>query len=387
MNKKEKKRQIAIHRYLSGEKAESIWISLGCSKAWFYKWLNRYKCGNDQWYKEDSRCPNNNPNRTPKEIEEIVKFVRLGLYNKGLFCGAQAIQWELEELNIRPLPSERTIGRILSRYELTNKRTGRYEPKGKKYPKLIGKKPGEVHQSDFVGPCYLTGGLRFYSLNSIDLVTGRCGIEPVVGGKKNIIEALWTTWLRMGIPKYQQIDNEMVFYGSPAYPRGMGKLIRLCLLNGVEPYFIPVYEPWHNGVVEKFNYLWRDKFLHRISLDSSADIKRESLKFENLHNSSYRYSKLGGKTPNKSLAKSTVELRFPGTEQPPKHPLPKPEKGFYHVVRFIRSDGILNIFGEKFQVPTEAIYEYVKTTIDVRKQKLLIYLDNKIIDERKYKLR
>ncbi len=32
------------------------------------------------------------PNRTA--VEEIVKTVRFSLYNKDLFCGAQAILWE-----------------------------------------------------------------------------------------------------------------------------------------------------------------------------------------------------------------------------------------------------------------------------------------------------
>jgi len=41
--------------------------------------------------------------------------VRLNLYNRDLFCGAQAILWEVEELGIKPLPSLRTINRILSR--------------------------------------------------------------------------------------------------------------------------------------------------------------------------------------------------------------------------------------------------------------------------------
>ena len=42
-------------------------------------------------------------------VEEIVKFVRLNLYNQDLFCGAQAIQWELEDLGVSPRPSLRTV--------------------------------------------------------------------------------------------------------------------------------------------------------------------------------------------------------------------------------------------------------------------------------------
>ena len=92
---------------------------------------------------------------------EAVKLVRLHLYNRGLFCGAQAIIWELEEMGLEDHPSVRTINRILSREELTHRRTGRYEPKGRKYPKLSAQSANEVHEMDYVGPCYLQGRFAF----------------------------------------------------------------------------------------------------------------------------------------------------------------------------------------------------------------------------------
>ena len=61
---------------------------------------------------------------TKKEIEEIVKLIRLDLYNKGVCCGAKVIKNKMEEKNTEPVPSERTIGRILSRHGLTHGRTG-----------------------------------------------------------------------------------------------------------------------------------------------------------------------------------------------------------------------------------------------------------------------
>jgi hypothetical protein len=67
-----------------------------------------------------------NPARTKKEIEECVKFVRLELYNMDLPCGPQAIQSRLKEFHITPLPSGRTIARILARLGLTHQRTGFY---------------------------------------------------------------------------------------------------------------------------------------------------------------------------------------------------------------------------------------------------------------------
>lgn len=63
---------------------------------------------------------------THEEIEEIVIMERLHLYNRGLSYGAQAISRVLEKQGIRPLPSVRTINRILSRNCLTHRRTGYY---------------------------------------------------------------------------------------------------------------------------------------------------------------------------------------------------------------------------------------------------------------------
>lgn len=386
--KEEWERRRAINRLLRGESASAIYGSMGHSRHWFYTWLDRYRGGDPEWFRERSRRPFNSPRRSSKEIEEIVTMVRLSLYNRGLFHGAQAIRWELDELAVRPLPSVRTINRILVRHELTHRRTGRYEPKGRKYPALRAERPGDAHQSDFVGPCYLSGPVRFYSLNSIDLATRRCAIEPTLTrSAQHTLDAIWASWMRLGMPRHQQVDNEMVFYGSLAYPRGMGSLIRLCLLNRIEVWFIPPGEPWRNGVVEKFNDHWQQKFKDRVVMNSEAELRRQSPVFEQRHNALYRYSPLGGKTPAAALAASKVSLRFPATEQAPRHPLPKPEVGRYHLIRFIRSESVLDIFGEKFTAPPEAMYEYVRATVDVRRQRLQVFLDDTLIDEHPYKLR
>jgi len=64
---------------------------------------------------------------TREEIKEIVKMIRLELYNNGLFCGAKAIKNKMEDDDIEPVPSQSTIGRILSRSGLTHGRIGFYE--------------------------------------------------------------------------------------------------------------------------------------------------------------------------------------------------------------------------------------------------------------------
>jgi len=357
-NQLRKERARAVQRLIEGETPQAICASLKRSKPWLYKWLERYLTGDEDWNQGHSHRPNTFPRRTNSETEEIVKMIPLNLYNRDVFCGAQAIRWEMEDLGIAPLPSIRTINRILNREGLSHRRTGIYEPKGKAYPKLPALLPNQTHQADLVGPCYLKGPLRFYIYNVVDIATGRCGIHPLISkNAQSIIDAVWATWRRLGMPINLQVDNDMSFYGSPAHPRGMGPLIRLCLHHGVEPWFIPVAEPWRNGVIEKFNDQYQERFLDKFQMAKEAELLSGSLNFEQRHNSSYRYSKLGGKTPLKALESTEVKLRFPDTERAPLHRFKKPTTGRYHLVRFIRGDRKLNVFGELFRVPLELQYE------------------------------
>lgn len=384
----ELERRRAVERYEAGESPSAICGSLGRSRDWLYKWLKRSESGTTDWFRDQSRRPHESPSTTSAKIEQAVIALRRSLVEQDLFHGAQAIRWELEDLGIEPLPSLRTISRILARNELTRRREGPYEPKGKKYPALVATVPGMVHQMDFVGPRYLKGPIRFYSLNSVDVATGRCGVQPVLSrGGQNTIDAVWQTWLRLGMPRHHQVDNELVFYGSPAHPRGMGSLIRLCLHHEIEVWFIPPAEPWRNGVVEKFNDHWEAKFFRRIVMGSTQELLRESLHFEERHNGRYRYSKLGGKTPLAALEATGATLRFPPVPEAPRYPLAKPDHGRYHLVRFVRSNGLLDVFGEPFTAPPETVYEYVRLTVDVGGQTLSVFLDGTLVDEHEYRSR
>src|SRR4030065_2086697 len=118
-----------------------------------------------------------------------------------------------------------------------------------------------------------------------------------------------------------------------------------------------------------------------------SQLRQESLAFEDRHNSTYRYSKLKGKTPLKALAGMEKKLVFPSKNDAPRHPLDKPEEGCYHLVRFIRSNCRLNIFGEIFSAPPETLYEYVVATIDVKEQKLKLFLNTIQVEQYKYQLR
>lgn len=384
----EQERQRAVQRFTQGQNPDAICASFGRSRSWLYKWVTRAASGDPDWFRELSREPHRQPLRTPAEVEAIVMAVRRHLDHDDLFCGPQAILWELEEMEIRPLVSISTIERILRRHGLTKRRGRGYAPKGKAYPALPAQQPNQTHQADLVGPRYLRGPVRFYSFNAVDLRTSRCGLEPLPSQSgQNVVDGLWALWKRLGIPWNLQVDNAWCFYGSPAHPRGMGPLIRLCLHHQVELWFIPVNEPWRNGVIEKFNDHYEQKFLRKVVMASAEELRQASRDFEQKHNSRYRYRKLGGQTPLQALAQAKPTLRFPEQEQAPSLPLAKPEEGCYHLVRFIRSDLRLNVFGELFAVPPQVQHEYVVATIDVKEQKLKVFLDRQQVEEYAYKVR
>jgi hypothetical protein len=127
-------------------------VALRRSREWVYVWLTRARSGDPAWPQDRSHRPTHLARLTPTDVGEAVTLVRLSLYNHGLLCGAQNIRWELEELSVAPLPSLRTINRILAREGLTHRRTGRYTPKGTPYPALAVGPVNSVHQVDSSGP-------------------------------------------------------------------------------------------------------------------------------------------------------------------------------------------------------------------------------------------
>jgi hypothetical protein len=241
---------------------------------------------------------------------------------------------------------------------------------------------------DLVGPCYLTGPIRFYGINVIDTATARCGLHSSSSKSgQDILDGVLAIWSRLGIPDNIQVDNALTFFGSPKYPRAMSQFIRLCLSLDVEPWFIPMSEPWRNGMIEKFNDHYQQKFLGKVAMTTADELRVGTLSFEQRHNSKYRYSKLAGKTPLKALSSTRTTLKFPKLEESRCRQLKKPEHGRYHLVRLIRRDLKLNIFGEQFPVAPELKLEYVVATIDVKEQKLKLFLDKTQVDEFSYKLR
>src|SRR5712691_1988582 len=110
------RRQRAIDRYLAGDPIEDICRELACSKSWLYKWRDRSLATDPSWSAALSRRPRTTPTTPPQRIAQVVVALRQTLAQHGTGCGAASIQQALAQQGIEPVPSQRTIYRILHRY-------------------------------------------------------------------------------------------------------------------------------------------------------------------------------------------------------------------------------------------------------------------------------
>ena len=112
----EHRRHQAIARYLAGDPIEAICRELHCAKSWLYKWTARYQADDPGWATGRSTQPRRQPRQTPQLIAEHVSTLRRTLAQSGAQESAAAIQQGLKQQGVEPIPSLRTIYRLLQRH-------------------------------------------------------------------------------------------------------------------------------------------------------------------------------------------------------------------------------------------------------------------------------
>jgi hypothetical protein len=161
--------------------------------------------------------------------------------------GAETIWLELARRQLRPLPAQRTIERILQRHGYPRNPARQPQGGGEPYPAPRASDPGDLHQTDLVGPRYLRGPrgvTRFYSLHTVAVVGRSVATSQ---DRHKTADFLCThfvrTWRDLGVPRTSQIDNEMAASGGGRYPYAFSQVMRLHLLLGVHLVFTPPGEP------------------------------------------------------------------------------------------------------------------------------------------------
>ena len=369
----------AVDLYKDRQKVSKICESVNRSRVWFYKWLKRYQSGDKNWHKDVSKAPKTVFNKSSSVIEAVVIRIRKELFNsKYSQSGAQAIHYELLSRGHTPPPLI-TINRILKRNNLIyKKRFHNKISKGKIYPYSYSL----CQQMDFVGPRYLSGGIRFYFLNIIECETHSANIFVQNNRDSwSICQNLIYFWKVFGLLDFLQIDNDLAFIGSLRHPGAFGKVIRLCLHLGITPVFIPQAEPWRNGIIEHFNNLMQEHLLKKEIHNTLESLEDSANEFVLYHNNFHHYSSQQGMTSLQARKK----YGYPYSLFDDTFSFSKIENNFLegeiYVIRFIRSDLKFNFLGKSFKLPERAKYEYALGILITHQHRLLIFKDKEYLTE------
>ena len=187
--------------------------------------------------------------------------------------------------------------------------------------------------------------------------------------------AMWTT---VGIPAVAQFDNHSNFRGAipPAWST-FGPVAATCLDLDVIARFIPLREPWRNGVVEHFNDVW-DKSSSGPTVSPASSTSGPRTRPSSLSTTST--------TATQPTAASSDEVWAGKSFEPlaPDYVLSTslPAKGRIEVVRYIRSNRRLDLFSKRLTVAEEYTHQHVVATIAVRaKQVTVVTLNGEIVHD------
>lgn len=379
-------RQQAIALYLQGWKKSEIAREVQRSRPWVDRWIGRYQPDAPTVSLQDhSRAPRQMHWSYPERIKRMVLEIRRqrergrrARYQYALI-GAQAIHYELRVLHIAPLPSPRTIHLWLKQAGQIAERKARKAP-NPTYPVLPCQAVNDVQELDFKGPFYLKDRLHKYYLMVLrDKMSKRTALRALANKSMDaILDFLVSAWQDLGCPKRLKMDNCLDFRGSNRHPRSPSKLMRVCLDLGVQPVFIPLREPWRNGVVENLNGLM-NRFLFRTqSFETERQLHRAVQRMQTAINTTHRLPALQGKTPQEFAA--NTRLRYPPVHYDWRMRDLRLLKGKVTFIRFVRKSGRITLTAnDKFLVGKKYKRHYVLAVVDVAKKRLNVICQGKHI--------
>jgi hypothetical protein len=248
------------------------------------------------------------------------------------------------------------------------------------YPNRLDPEPGTTHQIDMVGPRHLVGAVEFHALNLIDVGSHAAGSAILPSPRPSLVAAgMASMWTTLGVPEVAQFDNHANFRGGipPAWSQ-FGPVVATCLDLDVLPRFIPLREPWRNGVVEHFNDVWDKSFFRTDRFSDLNHLREENASFVAFHNEHHRYSAHGGASPDEVWEGRLYHPLSAGYQVPTS----LPAKGRIEVIRYVRSNRVVDLFGKRLTVAEEHTHQYVTAIIKVRaKQVIVATLEGEIVHE------
>ncbi len=251
------KRQTAVHLLRANHPITEVARILDCSERWVRKWWGRFQTSGWAGLESQSRRPHRCPRALPDEVRQAILIARSELEaeaaggQKLKYIGSQAIRTRLQEKGISPLPSCRTIERVLQQSGMT--RPCSSHQKKSPLPQLQNIDPHTLIQVDIVTH-FFQGGQSIACFNALEVGTRYpVGQAYLQRRSEDALDFLLHTWKNIGVPTYTQMDNEGCFSGGSTHPYVLGRVVRAALLVGTEPVFSAIREPESQGYIERFH--------------------------------------------------------------------------------------------------------------------------------------
>jgi putative transposase len=395
------RRRRAIGLLKAGARVGDICREVGRTRQWLAKWRTRFDASGAPGLLSRSHAPKRHPWTTPTRVVRAILAARARLERRARgreFAGkgADAVAWELELARVRPLPSRRTIERVLARHG----RTARPAPTPTRlasgpYPAPRALAPGDLQQTDLVGPRHLRtprGPQRFFSFHTIDVAGGGAATFQFEdkSAESFCCYLAEIAWPLLGLPRIWQVDNEATLAGYPDRRHVFTQAVRLALLFGVEVRFIPEGEPGRNADIESFNALWQARVLHRFDAPGLAHLARLSARFERWYMEARPHPKLsttghGTRFPAALLASLDGELprpphgfsldRYRDVRDELRIPL---ARGRISWVRRLDEHGRLRLLGQELRV-RRAANQYVIATLSTGVREVRVRLGSEVV--------
>jgi transposase InsO family protein len=384
-------RQRAITLRLAGRPVQQICSALGRTESWFHKWWRRYlEAGVDGLF--DLTRARHLTQRIPPELERAILSIRRRLQARAApatrysLIGAAAILAELKGLEFRPLPSPRTVERVLQRHGLTapRERLPRLLPR-QVYPAPSARRSNQLHEVDPVGPIYLKGRRhRYYILVCKDAFDGAVCLRLAASPRMTeALTFLGECWKSLGLPEQVQFDNAREVTGWGPAARYLSRVLRSCLRYGVAPWLIPPARPQRNGSVEHFNGWFQPRLFQR-RFARPGDLRRELARLEEAVNAQHVHPRLGGLTPAQHRRRQRLR-RLPQQFRAPSERLPI-AAGRVTFIRQVSVAGTVGVLSQSFRVGKRHRGLYLKLVLDTGRGWLTAYLNGRVLKRWPYKL-
>ncbi len=346
----------------AGESQRSVARRFGVSLATVQLWLAR--AGDERLDRVDwgdrSSAPHHRQRVAP-DLEDHVLAVRRELREDSLLgeYGAVAIHRELraETRPAGPVPSVRTIGRILERRgALDSRRRTRHPapPPGWYLPDLAARRV-ELDSFDVIDGLRLKGGLHLDILTAISLHGALPAAWPDAGmSAVKAVAALGAHWREVGLPGYAQFDNDVRFIGGNARPDSIGPVIRFCLALGVVPVFAPPRETGFQAAIESFNGRWQAKLWARFWEPDLTALQERSWAWIGAlrRRSAVRIEAAPGRAPWPLPAGDEPDLR-------------RPPSGRIVFLRRTDEQGTVSVLKRRYPVDPHWLYRLVRAELDL----------------------